>query len=182
MAHIRHKGLAYAGHAAQAWVYQVIPPGLELVRQLRVCKQRPRQRDDIRPTLGDDALHQLGVAERADRDHRCVLHFFLDRLGEIDVAALREKPIGYHVLVGRGNVECSGGHVDEVYLAVQKLCEFYLVFKRQPALDDLGAAHAHLNGEIVPTFFADVCDDFHRDAGAVFEAAAVFVRPAVVER
>ena len=72
--------------------------------------------------------------------------------------------------------------MNQVHLAVQQLGEGDALLLGQAALDLLRAAHAVFDEKVVAAALADPVDDHEGEFGPVFEGAAVFVGPGVVQR
>ena len=164
--------LGHAGEAAHAAHDLVATVGHDLVGKLRVGQQAARHADDVRLARGDDLLHLGGVAQAAERGHG-LAHVLFDLCRQVHVAAVVLEHAG--VRGGKAKLVAASAHVDEVDIVFELLGDAHTLFEVIAAVEELAAAHAHLDGEAGAALGADGLEDALGQAGAVLEAAAVLV-------
>ena len=171
--------LVDAGVAGEAAPDRLV--AAQLLDPLRIGDQRAAERDEIRLSRPDRVGRGGGIAEPADRDHRHV-----DRLfhvgGEIEKGRVRIRHRRQHDLRRRQRAIVAGGDVQRVGAGFRRPDrDLAALVERQPAgeevldrqpIDDRHAGHRRLHR----------AQHFEPEAGAVLQAAAIFVGAPVLER
>ena len=111
--------------------------------------------------------------------HIGVFEVLFDLLSQIQVVALFVENARNHETLGLGEIEVTGGDVDDVGLAVHQLGELHSLFQGKAAVHVLGAAHADLDDVVRPTVLAHPVNNHQQQAAAVFDAAPEAVRTVV---
>lgn len=164
--------LGHAREAAQAMEDLFGAIGHDFVGQLGIGEEGARHFDDVGFAAGDDLFHLRRIVQGADGGnwHADVL---FDFGGEVNVAAV----VGEHGRMGLEEAEliAAGGDVDEIDEIFDAVGDPAAFGEVVAAIEELGAAHAELDGKSGTDGFADACEHFARKAQAIFQAAAVFV-------
>ncbi len=168
-------------HVLQARQRRIGSPRATFSTHCGSAIERAAERDEIGLAAGDGRFRQRRIAEPADGNHRHVdLFFHLG--GEVEKRAIGHRHRRQHDLRRRQRAIMSRSDMQRVGAALRRperdLPAFgerqaagKEVFDRQP-VDHAQVRHRRLHGT----------QNFQTEAGAIFQAAAVFVVAPVLER
>ena len=167
-----HRALRHAHIAAQALDDLVALVRHHLVGEHVVGKQGAAHVDEVSLTGGDDLFHLSGVAQAAERGDGFG-DVLLDLCRKIDVAAV----LAEHARVGdaKAKLVAAGGDVDEVAVVLERLGDAHAFVEVVAAVEELAAAHADLDREVLAALLANGDKHLASKARAVLKAAAVLV-------